>query len=124
LATMHTGPDAAPGRYACIEVAETGCGMDAATLERIFDPFFSTKLVGRGLGLATVLSVVRRHRGALAVESVPGHGTTFRVHLPFASQPAVAEEISMSDDDAAADTTAWTVLLVDDEDDVRAGPQR
>jgi len=123
LAAMHTGPDAAPGRYACIEVADTGCGMDAATLERIFDPFFSTKLVGRGLGLATVLSVVRRHRGALAVESVPGHGTTFRVHLPFASQPLATEERSMSDDEADADTTARTVLLVDDEDDVRAVTQ-
>src|SRR5262249_22077707 len=69
LAAMHTGADAVPGRYARIEVADTGCGMDAATVERIFDPFFSTKLVGRGLGLATVLSAVRRHRGALAVES-------------------------------------------------------
>jgi len=88
--TLHP-PEAAPGPHVCVEVRDTGCGMDAATVAKVFDPFFSTKLTGRGLGLATVLGVVRRHRGALAVTSAPGRGTTFRVYLPAAGAAARLE---------------------------------
>jgi two-component system cell cycle sensor histidine kinase/response regulator CckA len=60
--------------------------MDPATLDRIFDPFYSTKFTGRGLGLAAVLGIVRGHQGAIKIESRPQHGTTFRVLFPTTGQ--------------------------------------
>lgn len=59
-------------------------GLDAETRERLFEPFYSTKLTGRGLGLSVVLGIVRSHRGALRVDSEPGRGTIFEVVLPIA----------------------------------------
>jgi two-component system, cell cycle sensor histidine kinase and response regulator CckA len=74
--------DLPEGATVCLEISDTGHGMNATTLARIFDPFFTTKFTGRGLGLAAVLGIVRTHRGALQVESEPGRGSTFRLFLP------------------------------------------
>ena len=69
--------------YACLSVADTGSGLDATTLEMIFDPFYTTKFTGRGLGLPVVLGLVRGYEGAVTVESSPGEGAVFRVYFPI-----------------------------------------
>ncbi|MBI5835472.1 MAG: PAS domain S-box protein [Armatimonadetes bacterium] len=110
-----------PGRYVRIEVADTGCGMSPDTVQRIFEPFFSTKFAGRGLGLSAVLGIVRSHKGSLGVDSVPGAGTTFTLLLPATAATAAGPN-------AADSRAAWTghgvILLVDDEDLVRGCGER
>jgi PAS domain S-box-containing protein len=72
--------------YACLEVKDSGCGIAERDLEKIFDPFFSTKFTGRGLGLAVALGILREHGGAISLESAPGKGSVFRVFLPLLEQ--------------------------------------
>jgi two-component system cell cycle sensor histidine kinase/response regulator CckA len=88
LAKAALDATAGPGRYVFLEVQDDGCGMDRATVARIFDPFFSTKFAGRGLGLASLLGIVRAHAGAIEVHSELGRGTRFRLFFPASSQHA------------------------------------
>lgn len=82
-----TRGEVSPGRYVVLEVGDNGCGMCSAVAERMFEPFFTTKEPGRGsgLGLSTVLAIVRQHRGFVTVDTTPGRGTIMRVHLPTAA---------------------------------------
>jgi PAS domain S-box-containing protein len=119
-AAVVARPGARPGRFVCLAVADTGCGMDAATLQRIYEPFFTTKEVGKGtgLGLATVHGIVQQHRGWIEVESAVGQGTTFRVFLPaFVPAPADPRAPSPRPELPGGHET---ILLVEDEPAVRS----
>ncbi|MGQ9927866.1 MAG: two-component system sensor histidine kinase NtrB [Chloroflexaceae bacterium] len=83
------GDSLAPGQYVRMSVSDTGCGMDEATRARMFEPFFSTKLTGRGLGMAALQGIVRSHRGAIAVSSAPHRGTTVHIYLPASAAAPV-----------------------------------
>lgn len=82
LRGAYIGEHLAPGTYVYIEVADTGCGMNQETMAKMFEPFFSTKFMGRGLGLAAVLGIVRGHQGTILVKSAPGQGTSVCVLFP------------------------------------------
>jgi len=107
-----------PGRFAWVEVADHGCGMDKETAAHIFDPFYTTKKAGTGLGLAAMLGIVREHGGGIAFTSDPGKGTMFRVLFPAVKSDAVAQP------ETVGTVSAWQkingmALIVDDERVVR-----
>ncbi len=111
--------DLAPGRYIHLEVTDTGTGMDAETRSRIFEPFFSTKFTGRGLGLAAVQGIVRAHKGALKVYTELGKGTTFKILFPALED--VVEGARSGELSSLADWRGQgTILLVDDEESLLA----
>ncbi len=114
LERTHIHEDLAEGDYVSIEVDDTGEGMDKASIARIFEPFYTTKIKGRGLGLAAVLGIVHGHKGALKVYSEPQKGATFKVLLPASDKAAISHTTT-----AALDANwrgSGTVLLVDDEE--------
>ena len=113
-----------PGPFVFLEVSDTGCGMDAETLHRVLDPFFTTKFIGRGLGMAEVMGIVKGHDGAITVDSEVGKGSTIRVLFPVFQKTCcplnkterVAEPHSSA---AGSPSRKKTILVVEDEEMIR-----
>jgi len=104
-------------QFCRLEVADDGCGISEADIGELFDPFFSSKFTGRGLGLPIVLGVVRSHHGAVTVASAPGVGSSFRVYLPHL-EPCL-DRLAESPRQLPQPAPYGTVLLVEDEVAVR-----
>jgi PAS domain S-box-containing protein len=116
------GYELGPGRYVRIDVEDTGCGMDSATVAQIFDPFFTTKFTGRGLGLAAALGIVRGHRGGIVIRTAQGSGSCFSVVLP--AEQMVVPSATDGAESAPAQIRgraagSGLVLFADDEASVR-----
>lgn len=122
LAQFDLPPDPIAEEYVLLRVSDTGSGMDAQTRARVFDPFFSTKFTGRGLGLAAVLGIVRGHLGGLHIQSEPGRGTAMTIVLPSMRQtPQPAEVLPIDAQPTGTPAIASNiVLLIDDDPGVRA----
>jgi PAS domain S-box-containing protein len=122
---LRINSDARPGRFLCLRVSDTGCGIPPDVLPRIFEPFFTTKPIGQGtgLGLATVYAIIRQHDGWIEVSSEPDHGTTFLIYLPpaIASDPVAPALVPA---ETARTRGHETILLVEDEEAVRASVSR
>ena len=117
----HTVDSLPAGRYVRLTVADTGSGIPAELLTKIFDPYFSTKKAGSGLGLATVYSIVRKHKGHIGVNSEPGKGSTFQVWLPAANEtpaPALADEQQLPAPPSPR-LKGRRILAMDDDEDIR-----
>ncbi len=109
--------------YACLEVVDAGCGITDKNIENLFDPFFSSKFTGRGLGLSVVTGIVQAHGGAVSVESKPGRGSTFRAFFPVSAEEIPRQPVKATKAAKAVKAAEFeeggTVLLVEDEESVR-----
>ena len=116
--------DVKPGRYVLISVSDTGHGIDKETLKKIFDPFYTTKEFGKGtgLGLASVYGIVKSHGGYINCYSEIGQGTTFRIYMPALEQPK--DEENKEDQPKPLPRGTETILLVDDEEQIRGFAQQ
>jgi signal transduction histidine kinase len=117
LAGNVAGDPLAGGEYVCLEVADTGPGIPPQVQARMFDPFFSTKFTGRGLGLSAALGVIRAHGGALLVRTSPGEGATFTAHFP------VSNGVERRPCEPAVGMMNGLVLVIDPEEIVRRTAQ-
>jgi CheY-like chemotaxis protein len=112
----YNGVTIPAGQYICLEVTDSGCGMSGETRQRIFEPFYTTKFTGRGLGMSALLGIIRSHKGVLQFESQLGQGTTFKVYLP--AQISIAEEDLLQQAAQEPWKGSGAILLVEDEEQV------
>ena len=110
----YPGNTIPPGVYLLMEVTDSGCGLDEESMRRVFEPFYTTKSTGRGLGMSAVLGVISAHKGALQLVSKPGQGATFKVYLP-AQHCIAAEEEAVPQGAEKPWKGSGTILLAEDE---------
>ena len=109
--------DLTPGPYVCLAVEDDGEGMDEETLNKIFDPFYTTKFIGRGLGMASVYGIIRNHGGSISVDSDLGKGTVVRIYFPAFEDKE--EELSKKPaEEARVISGEGTILVIEDEETV------
>ncbi|MDD2732330.1 MAG: response regulator [Desulfuromonadaceae bacterium] len=113
----HLGTLIPAGCYICLEISDTGCGMDEETKRRIFEPFYTTKFSGRGLGMSATLGIITAHKGALQLYSRQGHGSAFKIYLPAQNSDAADTE-TLRQAVPAPWQGSGTILLVEDEEQV------
>jgi two-component system cell cycle sensor histidine kinase/response regulator CckA len=113
-------PEARPGRFVCLTVSDTGCGMESVTMAKLFEPFFTTKEVGKGtgLGLATVYGIVKQHQAWIEVSSEVGKGSVFKVFFPALGAPSTEKSVATERDQPVSGGSE-TVLVVEDEPALR-----
>jgi PAS domain S-box-containing protein len=114
----HQGKAIRAGRYVCLEVTDSGCGMNEEARSRIFEPFYTTKFTGRGLGVPAILGIVTAHGGAVQLASRVGKGTTFKIYLPVHNGQTVGTGATRSVTPADWQGSG-TVLLVEDEEQIK-----
>ena len=110
--------DSQGARFVSMTITDTGCGMDSTTIDRIFEPLYTTKVRGRGLGLRVVRDILRAHKGSITVDSTPRKGTVFTVQFPVSDRPLrVSGETEKTQ--TGVYTGGGTILIIDDDQDVR-----
>ncbi len=104
--------------YACLEISDTGCGISKEDIVKIFDPFYTTKFIGRGMGLPVTMGILKTHDGCITVDSQPENGTVFRIYLPLTTEkkPFKHEKVTKPKENVG---NGDTVLLIEDEESVR-----
>ena len=117
IALAKQNPEARAGKFACLTVRDTGCGIERKFLSRIFEPFFTTKEVGKGtgLGLATVYGIVKQHQGWIEVESEVGVGTAFKIFLPVTGEKAGDAFVIFPPQTEIINGSGETILVVEDD---------
>jgi PAS domain S-box-containing protein len=123
LDELWLGDSVNPGEYVYLKVADNGCGMDEESKARVFDPFFSTKFAGRGLGLAALFGIIKAHKGAIEIKSRVNEGTEFTVYFPSeeTQKHENHEKVygGIYSDNGVCHSEKGFILLVDDEENVR-----
>lgn len=119
LVTDYFGESIPPGRYLCLEVTDTGCGMDKETKRRIFEPFYTTTFTGRGLGMSAVLGILKAHKAVFQLLSQPGKGSTIKISLPLQTDEPAADKSVKQPPAPLPLLGSGTILLVEDEEQIR-----
>lgn len=114
-------PENTFNEHLCLQISDDGCGMSNDVLAKIFDPFYSTKFTGRGLGMASIMGIMKRHMGGISVESVPGKGSTFFFYFPVAKSEEEFSKafVSRKSEQPVVGKFSGKAIIIDDEPEVR-----